>query len=395
MERVLFVVNADEFGGLEIVLLDWLSGIDYSKTSVVLCYRSDVLLRKLALASLPIETIKLTIPDAEPAWKTLPKWRRVFSSIRPQRIVLLEGNIGDLGMIPVLAARLSTRGGVFLFAGGGGPLPSAPMSTEKRKAQFGLFAGVGLYQFRETLKQELRSRLLRRSFVSGQGLKSNLVAHLRYPADGTSVLYHGVDTKRFQPSLADRIEYRRANAIPDDATVIVSHGRLARVKRVDRILNAFAVLSAEHPNLWLVLTSYGPLKEEIEKTVSNNETYRRVRLVSFQEDAAKLLKAGDIYVLASDREGFGIALIEAMSTGLVCVATNCQGPAEIIVNGENGILVSATDEELLAGLRRALRLSQGERAPLVERARKTVEDRFEIHAAIRNALGSLGIPSRS
>ncbi len=394
MERVLFVVNAGEFGGLEIVLLDWLSGIDYSRVSIVLCYRSDVLLRKLALMGLPVETIKLTIPDGEPFWKTLPKWRQAFSAIRPQRIVLLEGNIGDLKLIPVLAARLSTRGGVFLFAGGGGPLPCASISTEKRKARFGSLPGVGLYKCRETLKQKLRNRLLRRTFVSGQGLKSNLVARLGYPADRTSVLYHGVDTKRFRPSLADRIEYRRAHAIPDDATVIVSHGRLAPVKRVDRILNAFAVLSGEHANLWLVLTLYGPLKEEIEKIIASNDSYRRVKLVGFQEDASKLLKAGDIYVLASDREGFGIALIEAMSTGLVCVATNCQGPAEIVVNGENGILVGATNEEVLAGLRRALNLSQGERGPLVKRARKTVEDRFEINAAIRGALGSLGIPSR-
>jgi len=395
MERVLFVVNAYEFGGLEIVLLDWLLGIDYSKVSVALCYRSDILLQKLILTGLPVETIKLTVPDGEPAWKGLPKWRSALSSIRPQRIVLLEGSFGDLGLIPVLAARLSTRGDVFLFAGGGGPLPSAPISTEKRKAHFGFLPGIGLYQCRETLKQKLRSRLLRRTFVSGQGLKNNLFACFRYPADRTSVLYHGVDTQRFQPFLADRIEYRRAHAIPDDATVIVSHGRLAPVKRVDRILNAFAVLSGEHANLWLLLTLYGPLKEEIEKIVASSDTYRRVKLVGFQEDASKLLKAGDVYVLASDREGFGIALIEAMSTGLVCVATNCQGPAEIVVNGENGILVGATNEEVLAGLRRALSLGQDERAPLVERARKTVEDRFEIRAAIRSALGSLGIPSRS
>jgi glycosyltransferase involved in cell wall biosynthesis len=393
MERVLFVVNAVEFGGLEIVLLDWLSGIDYSKVSVVLCYRSDILQQKVASTGLPVETIQLSIPDGEPAWKTLQNWRRTFSSIRPQRIVLLEGNLGDLRWIPLLAARLSTRGGAFLFAGGGGPSASE-ISTEKRKVHFGFLPGIGLYQQREILKQRLRSRLLHHAFVSGQGLKSNLVASHRYPSERVSVLYHGVDTGRFRASLADRIEYRRLHTIPDDATVIVSHGRLAPVKRVDRTLKAFAALSAEHANLWLVLTLHGPLKQEIEKIVASNDTYRRVKLVGFQEDVSKLLKAGDFFVLSSDHEGFGIALIEAMSTGLVCVSTNCQGPSEIVADGKNGILVQATDAGILAGLRRALGLNEDERARLVERARRTVEARFELHAAICRALDSLGIPRR-
>jgi glycosyltransferase involved in cell wall biosynthesis len=393
MERVLFVVNAVEFGGLEIVLLDWLSGIEYSKASVVLSYRTEVLRERLAARGLPVETVKLNIADGEASWKAFWKWRRVLSSVQPHKIVLMEGNIGDLGQTPVLAARFSTRGIVFLFAGGGGgTIASANISTGRRKLHYGFLPGFRLYRYKEILKQKLRSTLLQHSFVSSQGLKDNVIACFGYPASRISVLYHGVDTRRFRPSATERAEYRRAQGIPDDAIVIVSHGRLAPVKRVDRILKAFVLLSAEHPNLWLLMTSYGPLKDEVERIITSSKNYRQVKLVVFQEDASKLLKAGDFYVLASDREGFGIALIEAMSTGLVCVATNCQGPAGIVVNGQNGILVEPTDEDVLAGLRRALRLSPGERCRLIAQARKTAEDRFDIRAAIPYALDSMGIP---
>jgi glycosyltransferase involved in cell wall biosynthesis len=394
MEKVLFVVNAEEFGGLEIVLLDWLSGIEHSKAAVVLCYRTDVLRERLAVRGLPAEAIKLNVADSEPWWQALWTWRRVFSSIRPHKIVLMEGNVGDIGLTPILAARLSTRGNVFLFAGGGGTATSANISTVRRKLHYGFLPGIGLYRYKEIFKQKLSSSLLQRSFVSSQGLKDNVIACFGYPASRISVLYHGVDTGRFQSSSTERAEYRRAEGIPDDAIVIVNHGRLAPVKRVDRILKAFAILSAEHPNLWLLLTCYGPLKEEVERMVASGEAYHRVKLVGFQEDASKILKASDLYVLASDREGFGIALIEAMSTGLVCVATNCLGPAGILVNSVNGILVEASDEGVLAGLRRALSLSGEERARLSEHARKTVEERFEIHAAIRSALDAMGIPRR-
>jgi glycosyltransferase involved in cell wall biosynthesis len=394
VEKVLFVVKAEEFGGLEIVLLDWLSRLDYSKISVALCYRADILRERLAAKNLPVETIKLSLGEPEGWWKTFWRWRRVFSSIRPQKIVLMEGSFGDLGLTPVLAARLSTRRNVFLFAGGGGSTDPATGSSQPRKLHYGFLPGIGLYRYKEILRQRFRSTLVQRSFVSSQGLKDNLAAAFGIPASRTSVLYHGLDTARFQPCPTERAAYRRLVAIPEDAIVIVSHGRLAPPKRVDRILKAFAQLSSEYPDLWLLLTSYGPLKDEVERVVASSDAYGRVALVGFQEDASKLLKAADIYVLASDREGFGIALIEAMSTGLVCVATNCHGPAGIVINGENGILVEATDEDVLAGLRRALSLRPEERLRLAAQARKTVEDRFQIHAVVRAALHSMGIPSR-
>jgi glycosyltransferase involved in cell wall biosynthesis len=396
MEKVLFLINAREFGGLEIVLLDWLSRVDYSNVSVVLGTRGDALAERLAANGLAVENIKLTVSADEPFWKAFPRWLRVLSSIRPARTVFLEGNIGEFNMMAVLAAWWSTRGNAFLFAGGWGCAPaSKPVSSAKRILHYGFLPEVGLYRYKEILEQRFRGRLLRRTFVASQALKGNLLDHFGYPASRTSVLYHGVDTRRFQPSMSERIAYRRAQCIPDHATVIVSHGRLAPVKRVDRILKAFEVLSAEDTNLWLLMTAYGTYKEEVEKQVASTTAHRRIKLIGFHQDASKILKAADIYVLASDNEGFGVALVEAMSTGLVCVATNCQGPAEIIVNGENGILVRTADEEVLIGLRRALGLSQQERARLVEQARKTVESRFEIHAAVRRALDSMKIASRS
>src|SRR6266436_10113689 len=111
MQRVLFLVKAREFGGLEIVLLDWLSRIEYAETSVVLCcYGTDVLLEKLASSGLPVESVQLNISDREPFWKTLPKWLRLFSSIRPDKIVILEAMVSELDVTPVVAAWWTNRG---------------------------------------------------------------------------------------------------------------------------------------------------------------------------------------------------------------------------------------------------------------------------------------------
>ncbi len=257
-----------------------------------------------------------------------------------------------------------------------------------------MLPGIGLYRYREILKQRLRAKLARQTFVVSQGIKDNLVAQYGYPASRTSVLYHGVNTTRYRPSPTERIKFRRAHGIPDDATVIVSHGRLVRRKRIERVLKAFELLASERQDLWLLLTAYGPLTEEIEKAVPNYAAFRRVKLVGFQEDPTAVLKASDIYVLASDDEGFGIALVEALATGLLCVATNGPGPRDIIANGENGFLVEANVDGVMLGLQRALSLQPDERERLVQFARKTVEDRFEIGAAIQTALEAMEITPR-
>jgi glycosyltransferase involved in cell wall biosynthesis len=395
MEKVLFVIDTLEFGGLEIVLLDWLSAIEYSKVSAVVCTRLDVLPAKLAEKRLPVEIVKLAITDDEPFWKAYQKWLRLLSSIRPAKIVFVESGVGEFSLMAILAAWWSTPDNVFLFEANWARSPiHPPFSAKRRKLHYGFLPGIGLYRYKEIFRQRLRGRLARHTFVVSQGIKDNLFLAFGYPAGRTSILYHGVDTGRFQPSLAERLAYRRAHGIPDSATVMVSHGRLAPRKHVDRILKTFEILSGEHDNLWLLLTAYGPLKEKVEKIVADSDAHRRVKLVGFQEDVSRMLKASDIYVLASDDEGFGIALVEALSAGLICVSTSGPGPMDIIVNGENGFLVEATGEGLLAGLRRALSLHQDERDRLVQRARKTVEDRFEICTAIRTALDSMEIPRR-
>ena len=395
MEKVLFVVKAKEFGGLEIVLLDWLSHVDFSKVSVVLCcYGTDTLRERLAAARLPVEYVKLAIPEDEPVWKALPKWLRLFSSIRPHKIVILEAVLSELNATPVFAAWWSVRGGPFLFEANWGRSVAPASSTGKRKLHFGFLPGIGLYRYKERFRQRLRGLLARHTFVVSQGIKDNLISHYGYPAGRTSVLYHGVDHGRFRPSPVERVAFRQANGISEDAIVIVSHGRLVPRKHVERVLNAFEVLSAEHGNLWVMLTCYGPLKAEVEKLAASSAARSRIKLLGFQFDSSLVLKASDIYVLSSNDEGFGIAVVEALSTGLVSVATDGPGPRDIIANGRNGFLVDASNEGVLLGLRRALALHADERARLVQQARKTVEDRFEIGAAIRTALDAMKIPQR-
>ena len=397
MEKVLFLLRAREFGGMEVILLDWLSRIDYSRASVAVCsHGTETLWHRIASLGLPIESIPLTIPDEEPFRKAFPKWLRLFSSIRPDKVVILEGFINEIGLMPLIVARWrNRRGKTLLYETNWGRSLFPDSTNTKRKFHYGFLPGFGLYRYGEVAKQRVRGTLAHHTFVMSRGIKDNLVSQYGYPAGRTSVLHHGVDTRRFQASPSTHSEFRRANGIPDDATVIVCHGRLVPRKRVDRILKAFEVLSSEHANLWVLLTCYGPMKEEVERMAVTSVANHRIKLIGFQQDPTAAVKASDLYVLSSNDEGFGISLVEALATGLVCVATNGPGPRDILADGENGFLVEPTNEGILLGLRRALSLDPDKRRQFARRARRTVEERFEISAAIRNALEAMDIPRRT
>ena len=89
-----------------------------------------------------------------------------------------------------------------------------------------------------------------------------------------------------------------------------------------------------------------------------------------------------MYVLPSIREGLPLALIEAMSCGLPCVASRLEGSTDVLIEHQvNGLLVAPDDE---AGLAAALRLLLSDRRAaerLGAAARSTVVDRYAIHTA--------------
>ena len=176
-----------------------------------------------------------------------------------------------------------------------------------------------------------------------QGVKDRLVAGYGYAPEKICVVYNGIDTDHFSPvSEEHRLELRRNLHMPDDAVVVVSAARLDQIKRLDRLIKAFAVLSAERRNLWLILTGDGPLRDELRTLAQAVDNGERIRFLGYVEDVCPVLQASDIFVLPSDEEGFGIALVEAMACKLVCVSTKTVGPSEIIAHGQNGFLTDFT-----------------------------------------------------
>ncbi|MBB1255109.1 glycosyltransferase family 4 protein [Streptomyces sp. OF3] len=121
---------------------------------------------------------------------------------------------------------------------------------------------------------------------------------------------------------------------------IVAAGRLTGMKRYDRLIDAFALVADEYPDWSLRIYGRGDLRDKLRRQVVRLDLCERIRLmgpvVPIETEWAK----AEIACVTSDREPFGLTIVEAMHCGVPVIATDCpHGPGEIITQGADGLLV--------------------------------------------------------
>ena len=125
-------------------------------------------------------------------------------------------------------------------------------------------------------------------------------------------------------------------------------GRLAKVKRVDLLLQAFKQVQQKQL-CRLLIVGDGTEKAFILDFIRKNYLTDVCHLTGQQNNPLPWIKSADALVLSSDYEGFGNVIVEAMACGTQVIATDCPfGPAEILDNGRYGQLVPVDDREALA-----------------------------------------------
>jgi GalNAc-alpha-(1->4)-GalNAc-alpha-(1->3)-diNAcBac-PP-undecaprenol alpha-1,4-N-acetyl-D-galactosaminyltransferase len=159
-----------------------------------------------------------------------------------------------------------------------------------------------------------------------------------------------------------------------DTGLVVSVGRLSPEKGHDRLLEAFARIAARHPMWRLVIAGDGSERAALEALRDRLGLGARVELPGSVKDVGGLLARADLYVLASRREVFPMALCEAMAAGLPTVVMEYRpGVREIVRDGVDGVLVPAGDVEALGDAMARLMGDAGERRRLGARAGEIVE----------------------
>ena len=163
----------------------------------------------------------------------------------------------------------------------------------------------------------------------------------------------------------------------DGGFVVGMTARLDRIKDHATLLRSFALVVAEVPNARLELAGEGELRGELEDLAGELGIQGKVRFLGMVPDVAAVLRRWDLFVYTTtDREGFGNALIEAMMSGLPCLATDTGPIREVVGRLAVDPLVPPGDVAFLAGRIVSL-LRDGEtRSRLAAAGRKRAEETF-------------------
>jgi len=170
-----------------------------------------------------------------------------------------------------------------------------------------------------------------------QMVKTNILKHYHCPPDNISVVYNGVNLKRFHPDNKD--EYgkivRKELGIPDSSVLILFVGSGFERKGLKPLLQATLYL---RPEDWkLVIMGKGKWKKYIPFSPENLRS--RIIYKEPVPDIEKYYSAADIFVLPSIYEPFGNANLEALASGLPVITTRHCGAADIIQHKKNGLIV--------------------------------------------------------
>ena len=189
--------------------------------------------------------------------------------------------------------------------------------------------------------------------------------------------------------------YRRTAEVVEEAAKIrkegvltfVFIGRLVRDKGIHELVEAFVRLNKENPHTRLVLVGrteaeLDPLNEETQHII---DTHNAIEAVGSQNDVRPWLAASDVLAFPSYREGFPNVVIEAGAMGLPSIVTNINGCNEIIIPGENGVIIPPRDADALYEAMKEMSENDEKRGYLTKNARESVASRFDCQI-VRRAL---------
>jgi len=169
--------------------------------------------------------------------------------------------------------------------------------------------------------------------------------------------------------------------LPTDATVVGFLASLTEQKQPGLFLDAAETLVAEGKNAVFVIGGTGPQEQHIRARVA--ALHPHVRDIGYQRDVPAALAAMDIFVLPSLWEGMPLTVLEAMRAGVAVVASDADGTAEVVRDGETGRLVPKADGPALTAAIRDLLDDPVARRRLAAAGAQFVTDRFDAESLAR------------
>lgn len=198
-----------------------------------------------------------------------------------------------------------------------------------------------------------------------QGICDHMVAG-GMPADRVFLIQNFADETPVTPLP------RNSFSTPVDQPLLVAAGRLHINKGFDILLRALSGI----PNACLWLAGSGPEEQSLKALATELKLEDRIRFLGWRDDVTTLMATGDLFICPSRHEGLGSIVVESWAHNCPIVATNSQGPGELIEHGRTGLLSEVDDVEALRHNIVTAINDSSLRKSLIENARQHYDSHF-------------------
>jgi glycosyltransferase involved in cell wall biosynthesis len=176
-----------------------------------------------------------------------------------------------------------------------------------------------------------------------------MLLHSGIPAEAIELIYNTIDLD-VSAIPGDSDSLKKQFDLPPQAIVCTGIGRLVPQKGFDLLIEAFARIASQIPDVYCLIIGEGDDKEKLTEQIHLAGLEKRIRLLGYQDrsKAMSILKSSDIFVMPSRYEGTPIALLEAAALSRPILAACAGGIPELVTHEQHAYLVPTTDPEALA-----------------------------------------------
>lgn len=379
-KKILFIITKSEMGGAQRFLYELVTHLDPEKYDISVAAGSSPAGRGELFSKFDIKnikTIKIRNFSNTAGIKNLLAFFEIFILIaktKPNIIYLLSSEAGFAGSIAGSFYRFFLQKKIKIIYRIGGWAFKEPRSIIIKK----------IYLWAEKISVPFKDIIIVNSEFDRQlAIKNNIINLSKI-----IVIYNGLDfneikflpkeeARKFIESKVENLKLKIENSI-----LIGTIANLYKNKGIDYLISAITRIS-DHNKFNFVIIGEGPERPNLEKAIKKHELENVVFIIGKVSDVYRYLKAFDLFVLPSVKEGQPWAILEAMAASVPIVATNIAGIPEMIENEKSGLLVEPADPDSLSEAIEKMITHPSLAGECAKNALTVVKEKFDIEKMVR------------
>ena len=362
--KILYLITQSSWGGAQKYVFELAQALQNENEIVVACGGKGELAEKLKQENIKIISLKYLKRDIS-FYSDIKAYFEIKKMLKSEKPDIAHLNSSKAGILGSFAARklpikviYTVHGAVF----------TAAFNKMYRM----------IFKFLEKWTAKYKDKII----IVSENDKRLWLANKLCNKEKLVTIYNGINLKEEENFLAKEKALMFLTKQFDDLNgkrVIGSIANFYAEKNIFFLISSFKKLIQEKEDLMLVIIGDGRERKKIEICIQEKELQGRVLLLGFIENASQYLKAFDIFVLPSKKEGFPFVLLEAFLAKVPIIASDVGGIPEMVTDEKTGLLFEVNNEDKFIMQIKKLLADVQLKNQLVENGYVRVKERFSFN----------------